>query len=189
MKTYIWSVITTIVIVDVAFFGLYILLDKKPVTQSQQFPRDILRTQRDITVWDIAGLYNIYCFKIKLPEDCRKNFRIRLYAQKGNNEPQLINNIFYVGPSKEALQKIIVAQLENGIFKFRICGMDTYFSPGFDKEKTKINMSYNPEIQPDKIFYKIRTSGNTNYGNDFYNLKENEYVFFYRIDPNTLNNK
>jgi hypothetical protein len=189
MKTYIWSVITTIVIVNVACICLYFLLNKQPIKPEQENASKGLRTQRDITALDIAGLYNIYCFKLRLPEDCRKTFRVRFYAQKGNDEPQLINNIFYTGSPKDALQKIIIAQLENGQIKLHFCGTDTYFSPGFNKERTRTAMSYNPEIQPNKIFYKIRISGNTNYGNDFYNLKENEYGFFYRIDLNTLTNK
>ena len=186
MKTYIWSVITTIVIVALAGVCLYKLLSKQTVKQPQQQTSKGLLTQRDITTLDIAGLYNIYCFKMRLPNDCRKKFHMRFYVQKGKNDPQLVNYAgFFFGEPQEALQKILVTQLENGKIKIHFCGVNTYFSPGFNKKDTRTTTAFEPEIQPNKIFYKIRTSGNTGYGNDYNNLKDNEYGFFYRIEPDT----
>ncbi len=190
MKTYIWSVITTIVIVSVAGLYLYMSLNKQTVKQPQQQTSKGLLTQRDITALDIAGLYNIYCFKMRLPDDCRKKFNMWLYVQKGKNEPQIINNMgFSFGQPQEALKKILVSQLENGQIKLHFCGVNTYFSPGFNKKNTRTTTAYAPEIQQNKIFYKIRTSGNAGYGNDFNNLEDNEYGFFYRIKPMFHNHK
>jgi hypothetical protein len=175
MKSYLFNLLTTLIIVAIGGAILYEVL--KPNNQKE--------VGKNIKTEDLVDFWNLFCWDLKIPQKYPNGFYIYFYVQKGKEKPIQIKEYTLRGlpEPKYFNRKLIFQCIGKQKYKFLVTsGSHIIFSPEkYFKDMhflTLLNLEH--PLEPNKIFAKFTNRGFVKVSPK---LEDWECGLFYKIEP------